>query len=117
MAEISEDGVVGTSAQTLFTSPSNQVTIFASLTLKDESGGAMTVDIHMDNNGDAVSDTNRLVTVELEAYESRTITEVQGKRLAQGGKIYAQCDSGANDVNYFLSGRTVPQTAPANTVG
>lgn len=117
MAEVSKDGTVGSSAVAVFTVPANQVFIITSLTVKDESGSANSVDIYLDNGGDAAATTNRLDRVELEANEAATVGEAQGKRIAQGGKLYVKGSGGANTLNWFLSGRTVTQQTDAESVG
>lgn len=115
MAEVAKDGQLSGSATSIFDVPANQVLIITSLTIKDASGAANTVHIHIDNGGAAAGAANRLQTIELEADEARSVGEAQGKRVAQGGKLYIDPTSGAT--NYFLSGRTVTQTQDAEDVG
>lgn len=117
MAEVSKDGTVGSTAVAVFTVPANQVLIIASLSVKDESGAANSVDIYLDNGGAAAATTNRLERLELEANEPASVGEAQGKRIAQGGKLYVKGSGGANTLNWFLSGRTVVQTTNAEDVG
>lgn len=116
MAEVSKDDQINSaSAVEIFTVPSNAVLIIASLTVKDESGANSTIDVHLDNGGAAAATTNRVDTIELEANESRSVGQLQGKRIAQGGKLYI--DPNGSATNYFLSGRTVVQSTDAEDVG
>ena len=113
MAEVSKDGQVSASTA-IFTVPSNQVLIITSLTIKDASASANTVDIHLDNGGAAAGAANLIDSIALEASEARSAGEIQGKRIAQGGKLYINPDGATN---WFLSGRTVTQSLDAEDIG
>jgi len=113
MAEISKDGTVTSSATEIFETPANAVTIFSSL-----SGYAATdetVTVYLDNGGAAAATTNIIDVITAEAGVTWFSPAVTAKRLAQGGKLYIKTASGTT--NWFLSGRTTPQNANAETVG
>lgn len=113
MAQVSKDGQASAST-TVWTSPSNQVLVVGSLSLKNAYAGANTIEVHLDNGGAAESTTNMIEVIELEENESRFVGQLFGKQVAQGGKIYIDP---TQNVNWFLSGRTVTQTTNAESIG
>ncbi len=113
MAQVSKDGQASSST-TLWTSPSNQVLVVGSWSLKNAYAGANTVEVHLDNGGAAKSATNMIEIIELEENEVRFVGQMFGKQIAQGGKIYIDP---TQDVNWFLAGRTITQTTNAESIG
>lgn len=113
MAQASNNGQASSSTA-IYTSPTNQVTIIGSVTLKNAYAGANTVEVHLANDGGAEASTNMIEVIELEEDEARSVGQLFGKQIAQGGKLYIDPTQA---VNWFFSGRTVTQSADAESVG
>lgn len=114
MYEVADDGTVSNTAVAIFTVPSNAVLLIGSLSITDTSGSSNTVDIHIDNGGAAAVDANRVDRLVMLGDESLTSGEVQGKRVAAGGKLYVKGGGGTNNTSWFLSGRLIPQDLDAS---